>query len=159
LAVADKALFRNCLVAMRPKTTKDDLPSTHDVSVYLHNHFINQLKLLKSEITVSIMLMMSKHYSQFLQDAPGKISTTSDGWTADNTKGSFLGMTAHWIEVKDKKWKLRSEVIGFQPISGEHSGGNLGRYFVGLCDRVGIMSKNESNVRHADKNHKITDNR
>ena len=55
-------------------------------------------------------------------------------------------MTAHWIEVKDEKWKLRSEVIGFQPISGEHSGGNLGRYFVGLCDRVGIMSKNESKV-------------
>lgn len=132
---------------MRPKTTKNDLPSTHDVSVYIHNRFIDQLKLLKSEITVSIMLMMSKSYSQFLQVALGKISTTSDGWTADNTKGSFLGMTAHWIEVKDEKWKLRSEVVGFQPISGEHSGGNLGRYFVGLCDRVGIMSKNESKVR------------
>jgi hypothetical protein len=56
-------------------------------------------------------------------------------------------MTAHWIEVKDEIWKLRSEVVGFQPISGEHSGENLGRYFVGLCDRVGIMSKNESKVR------------
>ena len=96
---------------------------------------------------VSIMLMMSKSYSQFLQVAPGKISTMSDGWTADNTKGSFLRMMAHWIEVKDEKWKLRSEVVGSQPISGEHSGGNLRRYFVGLCDRVGIMSKNESKVR------------
>jgi hypothetical protein len=57
-------------------------------------------------------------------------------------KGSFLGMTAHWIEVKDKKWKLCLEVVGFQPVSGEHSGGNLGQYFVGLCDHVGIMSKN-----------------
>jgi hypothetical protein len=82
-----------------------------------------------------------------LQEAPGKVSTTCDGWTADNTKGSFLGMTAHWIEVKDETWKLRSEVVGFQPISGKHSGDNLGRYFVGLCDRVGIMSKNESKVR------------
>ena len=81
-----------------------------------------------------------------MQEAPGKISLTSDGWTADNTKGTFLGMTAHWIEVKDGKWKLRSEVVGFQPISGEHSGDNLGRYFVGLCDHVGIMSKNESKV-------------
>jgi len=126
--------------------TKNNLPSTHDVSVYIHNQFIDQLKLLKSEIIVSIMLIISKYYSQFLQDAPGKISTTSDGWTADNTKGSFLGMTAHWIEVKDTKWKLCSEVIGFQLISGEHSGGNLGRYFVGLCDRMGIMSKNESKV-------------
>lgn len=147
MAVADKALFRNCLVAMRPKTTKNDIPSSHDVSVYLHNHFIDQLKLLKSEIMVSIMLMILKCYSQLLQNAPGKISTTSDGWTADNTKGSFLGMTAHWIAVKDEKWTLRSEVVGFQPISGEHSGENLARYFVGLCDRVGIMGKNESKVR------------
>jgi hypothetical protein len=69
-------------------------------------------------------------------------------------------MTAHWIEVKDGKWKLRSEVIAFQPVSGEHSGENLGRYFVGLCDRVGIMSKTESKVRFifvTDNTDKITD--
>jgi hypothetical protein len=78
--------------------------------------------------------------------APGKISTTADGWTADNTKGSFLGMTAHWIDVKEDKWKLRSEVIGFQGISGDHSGLNLGRYFIGLCDRVGICSQNGTKV-------------
>jgi len=126
--------------------TKNNLPSTHDVSAYIHNHFIDQLKLLKSEITVSFMPMISKYYSQFLQDASGKNLMTSDGWTADNTKGSFLGMMAHWIEVKDKKWKLHSEVIGFQLISGKHIRGNLGQYFIGLCDCVGIMSKKESKV-------------
>lgn len=56
-------------------------------------------------------------------------------------------MTAHWIEVKDDSWKLRSEVVGFQGISGGHDGNNLGRYFMGLCDRVGICSPNESKVR------------
>jgi hypothetical protein len=67
-------------------------------------------------------------------------------------------MTAHWIEVKNGKWKLRSEVIGFQPVSGEHSGDNLGRYIVGLCERVGIMSsKNESKVRFGLIADKITD--
>ena len=66
---------------------------------------------------------------------------------ADNTKGSFLGLTAHWIEVKDEMWILCSEVVGFQPISGEHSGDNLGCYFVGLCDHMGIMSENEYEVR------------
>ncbi|KAF8225168.1 hypothetical protein L208DRAFT_1018610, partial [Tricholoma matsutake] len=50
LAVVDKALFRNCLITMRPKTIKNNLPSTHDVSVYIHNCFIEQLKLLKKEI-------------------------------------------------------------------------------------------------------------
>lgn len=76
--------------------------------------------------------------------APGKVSITADGWSADTTKMSFLGMTAHFIEVKDGTWKLRAEVIGFKAISGAHTGENLGRYAVGLLDRVGIMSKNSS---------------
>jgi hypothetical protein len=55
-------------------------------------------------------------------------------------------MTAHWIEVIDGKWKMRSEVIGFKALSGAHSGENLGRYAVGLLDRVGIMSAKASKV-------------
>jgi hypothetical protein len=58
----------------------------------------------------------------------------------------FMGMTAHWIEVKDKVWKLRAEVIGFKGVSGTHGGENLGRYAVGLLDRVGIMDKSQSKV-------------
>ena len=56
-------------------------------------------------------------------------------------------MMAHWIEVKDKRWKLRAEVVGFKALSGTHSGENLGRYAVGLMDRVGIMAKNSSKAR------------
>jgi len=53
-------------------------------------------------------------------------------------------MTAHWIEVKDKKWKMRAEVVGFKALSGTHSGENLGRYAMGLLDHVGIMDKKRS---------------
>jgi hypothetical protein len=60
----------------------------------------------------------------------------------------FLGMTAHWIEVKGKEWKMRSEVIGFKALSGAHTGENLGRYAVGLLDRVGIMDEKSSKARH-----------
>jgi hypothetical protein len=60
----------------------------------------------------------------------------------------FLGMTAHWIEVKGKEWKMRSEVIGFKALSGAHTGENLGRYAVGLMDRVGILDETGSKVRH-----------
>jgi hypothetical protein len=56
----------------------------------------------------------------------------------------FQGMTAHWIEVKEGKWKMRAAVIGFKSLSGAHSGENLGRYTVGLLDRVGIMDENGS---------------
>jgi hypothetical protein len=55
-------------------------------------------------------------------------------------------MTAHWIEVKDEKWSLHSEVVSFKAVSGDHSGWNLGWYFVGMCDRVGICSQEGSKV-------------
>ena len=81
--------------------------------------------------------------------APGKVSATMDTWTRDNTCGSYLGMTAHWIEVKGadykKKewgtWKLCSEVIAFQGISGNHLGENIGQYVLGLARRIGIINK------------------
>ena len=92
--------------------------------------------------------MNNKHHHLLneAKAAPGKISLTADGWTADTTKASFLGMTAHWIEVKERTWKMRSEVVGFKPISGDHSGWNLGRYIVGLCERVGICNQAGSKV-------------
>jgi hypothetical protein len=83
---------------------------------------------------------------QKTQAALGKISSTADGWSADTTKAVFLGMTAHWIDVKDGKWKMRSEVVGFKAISGDHGGDNLGHYFMGLCDRVGICNQDGSKV-------------
>ena len=73
-------------------------------------------------------------------------------WTVDTTKAAFLGVTAHWIEVKIEPkeiWTLRSEVIGFRPVSGDHSGENIARYFVGVCDRIGIMNGEKSKVKNS----------
>jgi hypothetical protein len=55
LAVASNKLFRNCLVSMRPKTKLAELPSSHDVGVYIHNECVKWLKQLKEDITVSEM--------------------------------------------------------------------------------------------------------
>ncbi|KAF5378846.1 hypothetical protein D9615_006888 [Tricholomella constricta] len=132
-ALANKAVFRNCLVAMRPKTQSHELPSSYDISKHISNEYAKWIEKLNGEI----------------ENAPGKVSITVDTWTAVNTKGSYLGMTAHWIEVKEKRWKLRSAVVGFQPISGDHSGQNLGRYMVGLTDRVGITNKERSKLHTA----------
>ena len=80
--------------------------------------------------------------------APGKISITQDGWSADTTKMAFQGVTAHWIEVNaEGKWKMKAAVIGFKVLSGAHDGENLGRYTMGLLDRAGIMDKKKSKVR------------
>ncbi|KAF8222901.1 hypothetical protein L208DRAFT_1319775 [Tricholoma matsutake] len=52
-AVADKALFHNCLVVMRPKSTTKDIPSTHNIMTYIHNQFVERLQELKSDILIS----------------------------------------------------------------------------------------------------------
>jgi hypothetical protein len=66
----------------------------------------------------------------------------------DQTKAAFLGVTAHWIDVKETgKWVLRSEVIAFKGLSGDHGGENLGRYFVASCDRAGIVDGKRHKVR------------
>jgi hypothetical protein len=83
--------------------------------------------------------------------ALGKVSLTADGWTANHTKVSFLGVMAHWIDIKDGAWVMCGEVIGFQGASGSHSGYNLGRYFVGLIDHVGITGPNNSKVNNICK--------
>jgi len=83
--------------------------------------------------------------------APGLISTTADMWSADMTKLAFLDVTAHWIDMKGREgeemWEMHSEVISFQSVSGDHSGKNLGQYFVGVCDRIGIMNTKRSKVQ------------
>jgi hypothetical protein len=58
LALTEKPVFRNCLVAMRPKTTRKDLPSRHDIEVYIHNEFVSWLKMLKTEIIASNVVFL-----------------------------------------------------------------------------------------------------
>ena len=84
-----------------------------------------------------------------LQDpTTGQVSTTTDLWSIDQTKLSFMGITAHWIKVNNEsgKWELMSEVIAFCTVFGPHDGSNLSRYFIGLCERAGIITKTESKV-------------
>ncbi|KIK73366.1 hypothetical protein PAXRUDRAFT_107698, partial [Paxillus rubicundulus Ve08.2h10] len=65
---------------MKPTATKADLPSSHDVSVFIHNTFIDFLQQLKTDIQ---------------SPATGGISTTMDLWSVDQTKVVFLSITAH----------------------------------------------------------------
>ena len=73
---------------------------------------------------------------------------TTDLWSVDQTQVSFMGITAHWIESNPTNgdWLLMSTVIAFRAISGTHDGANLGRYFVGLCERAGIIDNHDSKV-------------
>ncbi|KAF9232796.1 hypothetical protein BU15DRAFT_54617 [Melanogaster broomeanus] len=66
LTLPGKALFRNCLVAMRPTTIKSDLPSQHDVSNYIHNSFVLFLRELKANIQVILLTDISYFVSLHL---------------------------------------------------------------------------------------------
>ena len=52
LAIANKAAFRNCLVAMRPKTKVREIPSMYDIKTHIHNKFVEQLEELKQVFQV-----------------------------------------------------------------------------------------------------------
>ena len=74
-----------------------------------------------------------------------------------------MGMTGHWINVKKKMvekkeveaWKLWWGVVGFKAVSGEHSGKNLGQYFVQICKHAGIVTEDQSKVCYPTTCHPI----
>lgn len=80
------------------------------------------------------------------------MSTTTDLWSVDQTKAAFFGLTAHWIHTDPEsgKWTLHFQVIAFKGISGAHTGDNLGRCFVSLCERAGIIAGQSSKVRESN---------
>lgn len=53
LTLPGKGVFRNCLVSMCPQATCNDVPSTHDVTTYIHNEFVKFMQELKQSIMVS----------------------------------------------------------------------------------------------------------
>jgi hypothetical protein len=61
-----------------------------------------------------------------IQDIPGQISITFDTWTSD-ASDPYLGVTAHYIYSEadqPNEWELRSKVLGYTEIQGNHSGAN-----------------------------------
>ena len=152
LAVANKPAFRNCLVTMCPNTKKADIPSSHDISTFIHSSFVDFLQTLKHRVQVSFFILPLEACSlnkKSKDKSSGCISTTMDLWSVDQTKASFMGITAHWIEshvMSPTSWSLVSEVIAFHAISGPHTGANLGRYFVSLCEHAGIVVDHTTKV-------------
>ena len=57
LRLHNKAIFHNKLVAMRP-TTKKEIPSAHEVSMYIHNKFVEWLKDMKNDILIRSFLVL-----------------------------------------------------------------------------------------------------
>jgi len=61
LSVVNKMMFQNCLVAMRPKSSSLNFPTTHDVANHLHNKFVSWVGEIKADIKVICASHSMKH--------------------------------------------------------------------------------------------------
>jgi hypothetical protein len=63
-------------------------------------------------------------------------------WSDDSRK-SFLAMTAHWIaEMKEtSRLELKAALIAFHQVKGSHTGKSLARTVRYLLDRADITAK------------------
>ncbi|GBC14748.2 zinc finger BED domain-containing protein RICESLEEPER 2-like [Rhizophagus irregularis DAOM 181602=DAOM 197198] len=72
-----------------------------------------------------------------LQNSPGRLSFTLDGWTSPNNI-SFLSVTCHYI---DKDWKINDILLDFICLKGSHSGENMAIEFSQCVKEFNILSK------------------
>ncbi|KAJ6639497.1 putative AC transposase [Pseudolycoriella hygida] len=83
-----------------------------------------------------------------LAAVPGKISITLDGWTSKHGL-PFLAIRGHWV---DEQWQLKSKLLDFAYIEGNHDGRNhsiilsecLRRLNVRFSEILGITADNAS---------------
>lgn len=66
-----------------------------------------------------------------------KISYSVDVWTAANWL-AFLGVTAHWM---DSNFELHSSTFDFIPITGRHTGDNLGELLFESLKKAETLKK------------------
>lgn len=90
------------------KTLKEDLMSAYS----------EKIEEIKSEMKV----------------IPGKISITMDIWTSKNFL-PFLVIRGHWISTE---WELKSQLLDFSYIEGDHSGKNQCAIFLDCLSRFEI---------------------
>lgn len=72
-----------------------------------------------------------------LEDCPGKVSLTFDGWTS-KIMTAYLAITAHYITAD---WELKSDLLSFQELEGSHSGENIGDVLFNTVVKHGLANK------------------
>ena len=81
---------------------------------------------LRSTIKVMFSFLLKAEHQKLTvfttqSSTTGWVSITINLWSIDQTKATFMGITAHWIkEVVSDEWRLGGEVIAFKCITGQH---------------------------------------
>jgi hypothetical protein len=119
----------------------DDLPFTFAESPYLRSLMAGLDLAHPSAGTVKreVMRCYREEVSRIISrlcNVGSKISITLDCWTSPHSTASYLGITVHYI---DANWTLRSLLLDFVPLPGEHTGQELCDVLVATCERFGIL--------------------
>ena len=72
-----------------------------------------------------------------LKNVPGKISFTTDIWSA-RTQEAYMCITAHWL---DKDWEHQGIVLDFVELPGSHTGKLIAKKFVETLKEFKVLDK------------------
>lgn len=68
----------------------------------------------------------------------GRVSLTSDGWTAKPSNDQYICVTAHWI---DTDWVLQKRIITFDDMDERHTGQNISNRIEETCKEFNLVGK------------------
>lgn len=75
------------------------------------------------------------------QNALGRVCYTSDLWS-DLKLISFMAITAHYLaKGAEGRWELRSCLLAFRYIQGDHSGAALSREFYNVLKEADVLNR------------------
>ena len=77
------------------------------------------------------------------QSIPEQVSATLDGWSS-LAHDPYLGVTVHWVHnpvESPTEWSLRTMLLTFQEVKGNHSGANLSKVVMEIINEAGLTSK------------------
>lgn len=125
--VIEKPSFRNLLRYLRPNMKESDIP-----------HRTKLREDIMGKVG-DVVERMQKYYKTI----NSQFSTTFDLWQS-GAGDPYLSLTVHYIDAPKEKpndWELKSDLLAFTEIKGNHSGANIGEYIIRIANRYGILNK------------------
>jgi hypothetical protein len=68
---------------------------------------------------------------------------TLDGWSS-LARDPYLGVTVHWVHSRPEtptEWSLRTLLLAFREVKGNHSGENLAKIVMEIFNEAGLLHK------------------
>lgn len=90
-----------------------------------------------------ISMFFTRHTDIGRQGIQSQISITMDSWTSA-AYDPYLAITAHYIDSppdQPNEWSLKSDLLGFAEIEGNHGGANQASIILSVIDRYDVRDK------------------